>query len=172
MPEANYNLGLISKLKAESKGKPGNRTFRLLVNSPLGAALIWIEKEQLLELSLHLKRTVGLIEVGENTVEPPPETLDLEEVVTEFKVSRQAIEFDEDAQLFRFWNHESEDTYEVATLVFEATVAQVEQFANQSLEVCSAGRPMCQLCHQPKDPDGHFCSRSNGHPVNATERLQ
>jgi 5-methylcytosine-specific restriction endonuclease McrA len=29
--------------------------------------------------------------------------------------------------------------------------------------VVAAGRPTCQFCGQPIDPDGHICPRSNGH---------
>ena len=29
----------------------------------------------------------------------------------------------------------------------------------------SAGRPICPMCSQPKDPGGHVCPRSNGHVV-------
>jgi len=30
-----------------------------------------------------------------------------------------------------------------------------------------AGRPLCPMCSQPKDPAGHVCPRSNGHVVTA-----
>jgi hypothetical protein len=30
-----------------------------------------------------------------------------------------------------------------------------------------AGRPICPMCSQPKDPAGHVCPRSNGHVVTA-----
>ena len=171
MPEANHDLGLVSRLNVEARGKPGKRTFLLQVDSPLGSAVIWLEKEQLLELSLHLKRTVGLMEEKPETVEPPPADLGSRDLSIEFKMGKQAIEFDEGAGVFRFWNHEAEDDSEVATVVFEANLAQVEEFSDESLKVCSSGRPICQLCHQPIDPDGHFCIRSNGHPINASERL-
>jgi predicted amidophosphoribosyltransferase len=27
----------------------------------------------------------------------------------------------------------------------------------------AAGRPICSMCGQPIDPEGHFCPRKNGH---------
>ena len=37
--------------------------------------------------------------------------------------------------------------------------------AEEALRICSAGRPLCFLCGQPINPDGHACPRSNGHTV-------
>jgi len=34
----------------------------------------------------------------------------------------------------------------------------------RNAEVVAQGRPVCPLCGQPMDPDGHFCPRANGHP--------
>ena len=172
MPEPTQDMGLVTTFTAEAIGDPGKRTFRLILGSDAGTAVIWLEKEQLLELSLHLKRSVGTLEEIEQTPPinqpfPGPET-----PVIEFKLGKQAIEFDEEHSVFRFWNYDVEDEADVASLVFEATVEQVDQFSEESLKVCSSGRPICQLCHQPIDPDGHFCARSNGHPINAVERLQ
>ncbi len=172
MPEPTQDMGLVNTFAPEALGKPGKRTFRLMVSSELGTALIWLEKEQLLELGLHLKRTVGLLEEIEESQPLSASYTVVENPDIQFKLGKQAVEFDEEDGIFRFWNYDVEIEEDVASLVFEATVAQVMQFADESLRVCSSGRPICPLCHEPINPDGHFCSRSNGHPVNAVERLQ
>lgn len=172
MPEPTQDMGLVNTFAAEAIGKPGKRTFRLTVGSEAGTAIIWLEKEQLLELGLHLKRTIGMLEEVEESQSPSPDFPGLDAPVIEFKLGKQAVEFDEEDGIFRFWNYDVEDEADVASLVFEATVAQVISFADESLRVCSSGRPICPLCHEPINPDGHFCSRSNGHPINAVERLQ
>lgn len=172
MPEPTQDMGLVTIFSPEALGKPGKRTFRLTVVSDAGAALIWLEKEQLLELGLHLKRTIGVLEDVEEPQSPSPSYVPVEDPDIQFRLGKQAVEFDEEDGIFRFWNYDVEVEDDVASLVFEATVAQVMQFADESLRVCSSGRPICPLCHEPINPDGHFCSRSNGHPVNAVERLQ
>ena len=172
MPESTQDMGLVNTFAPEAIGEPGKRTFRLMVGSELGTAVIWLEKEQLLELGIHLKRTLGTMDDMEGAQSPSPDFPALDSPVLEFKLGKQAVEFDEEGGIFRFWNYDVEDEADVASLVFEATVAQVMQFADESLRVCSSGRPICPLCHEPINPDGHFCSRSNGHPVNAVERLQ
>lgn len=178
MPEPSYEFGPVSRLDAEAIGEPGKRTFRLVIDSPGGSAILWMEKEQLLELSLSIKRALGMLE-EERDAELQPimtpvrseDSLGGEPV--EFKIGKQILEYDKEERLFRFWNHDVEDeTNETAKLVFEATSEQVTRLSDDALSVCAAGRPICPLCHAPIDPDGHFCSRSNGHPSDAAERLE
>ena len=40
---------------------------------------------------------------------------------------------------------------------------QVRAFVLHALAVVAEGRPLCQLCGLPMDPDGHNCPASNGH---------
>ena len=36
-------------------------------------------------------------------------------------------------------------------------------FARRAARVVAAGRPACPFCGQPLNPEGHFCSRTNGY---------
>ncbi|MCI0784949.1 MAG: DUF3090 family protein, partial [Chloroflexi bacterium] len=54
---------------------------------------------------------------------------------------------------------------EPASVGFSISIAQAETIAEEALRICSAGRPLCFLCGQPINPDGHACPRSNGHTV-------
>lgn len=61
-----------------------------------------------------------------------------------------------------------EDVDETATegpdlLRVRITGAMARAFTKRALEVVAAGRPPCQFCGQPLDPEGHVCARSNGH---------
>ena len=38
---------------------------------------------------------------------------------------------------------------------------QVRAFASQVEALAATGRPICRLCEQPIDPDGHACPRLN-----------
>jgi uncharacterized repeat protein (TIGR03847 family) len=42
-----------------------------------------------------------------------------------------------------------------------ATRAQVRAMAARGAEAVSGGRPLCQLCNFPMDPEGHICPRWN-----------
>jgi len=37
-------------------------------------------------------------------------------------------------------------------------VGTARAFAKRTREVVGAGRPMCPLCGEPMDPDGHTCA--------------
>jgi uncharacterized repeat protein (TIGR03847 family) len=39
----------------------------------------------------------------------------------------------------------------------------VEAFARHAEALVAAGRPLCPMCGQPLDPQGHLCPRRNGH---------
>jgi uncharacterized repeat protein (TIGR03847 family) len=41
--------------------------------------------------------------------------------------------------------------------------AMARAFAARAANVVSAGRPPCQFCGQPVDPEGHLCPRANGY---------
>ena len=52
-----------------------------------------------------------------------------------------------------------------ATARFLITRAQAAAFVERARGLVKAGRPLCPMCQQPKDPTGHVCPRSNGHVV-------
>ena len=58
-----------------------------------------------------------------------------------------ADEPEPDAQRVRFW----------------ATREQMLSLARHGAAVCARGRPRCQLCGNPIDPEGHQCPALNGH---------
>ena len=58
------NLGPVDLLGADAIGQPGQRRFRLFARSQRAAMLIWIEKEQLNNLSLELDRLVAQLTEG------------------------------------------------------------------------------------------------------------
>ena len=47
-------------------------------------------------------------------------------------------------------------------LVVKLEPAYARGFVRRALSVVSAGRPPCQFCGNPIDPDGHLCPRANG----------
>jgi uncharacterized repeat protein (TIGR03847 family) len=46
---------------------------------------------------------------------------------------------------------------------FWATREQMRSLARHGAAVCAQGRPRCQLCGNPIDPEGHQCPALNGH---------
>ena len=58
---------------------------------------------------------------------------------------------------------EEEGANEAATARFCITHAQAAAFVARAEALMKAGRPICALCSQPRDPGGHVCPRENGH---------
>jgi uncharacterized repeat protein (TIGR03847 family) len=47
-------------------------------------------------------------------------------------------------------------------LVVKLDPAYARSFVRRAQTVVSAGRPPCQFCGNPLDPEGHLCPRANG----------
>ncbi len=164
MNNARRDLGIASYLKAEAIGEPGQRTFRLVVEAENGSAFIWVEKEQLSALGLAIKR-FGEELGGSVGSSPDPASLEApREPSVDFKVASLGLAYDEGRELFAVLAYDTEDfESKRATVAFWTTRARAHTLADEALEVVAAGRPICFLCKQPMDPEGHGCARSNGH---------
>jgi uncharacterized repeat protein (TIGR03847 family) len=62
---------------------------------------------------------------------------------------------------------EAEDPFEphpdARRVRFWASREQMLSLARHGTMVCAAGRPLCPLCRNPMDPEGHRCPALNGH---------
>jgi uncharacterized repeat protein (TIGR03847 family) len=81
-----------------------------------------------------------------------------------FRVGQMGLGYDEDADMLIIVAQElTDDSEEMSVARFWASRAQMKALSEHSLEVVEAGRPVCPLCDNPIDPEGHFCPRRNGH---------
>jgi uncharacterized repeat protein (TIGR03847 family) len=58
---------------------------------------------------------------------------------------------------------EAEEGHEPGRVRFWATREQMLSLARHGALVCAAGRPRCQFCGNPIEPEGHVCPAMNGH---------
>jgi len=161
-----WDFGRVEALEPEAIGAPGKRTFRLRARSDRECASLWLEKEQLAQLTLALREL--LARTGADDPAAPrvdsagfPANDDVE-----FKIGRLGIGYDERRRmvvLFAYEIAEEEDEQASPTFACQASPAQCRGFAERAEEVISAGRPVCFLCGAPIDPEGHVCPRANGH---------
>jgi len=56
MPDPKNLFGLIHNIRAEAIGTPGQRRFRLIVEGNPGIAHLWLEKGQLMQLSVIIQQ--------------------------------------------------------------------------------------------------------------------
>ena len=162
---ARFRFGAVSRAAVEAIGEPGQRTFRLIMESGPASAFLWLEKEQLFQLGTYIQEIIASLPespAGESEVPEPPWSEGLMSV--DFKVGKLALGHDGSSDCFLFLAHDvKEEQDETATMSFWLTRPQGEELASEVLKVCAAGRPRCFLCGQPIDADGHTCPRANGH---------
>ena len=169
--EVRYNLGAVRSVSAETFGRPGRRTFRLVAEAGRAQSYIWLEKEQLFQLGLYLQQAVrqlGEAALGKDSTpgEAPWIGDPLEQ---DFHARQMQLQYDQDANCFVIHAFEGDeddpDAGAQTSVSFWMTMTQTSNLADEALRICAAGRPPCFLCGAPIDPDGHRCARANGHAV-------
>ena len=161
-------------------GEPGQRVFYLQGRQALTIVTLKVEKEQISALADYVAGLLAkLPEAGSagtdlpllEPVEPAwavgalglgyDESSDRVVVVANEATARDEEEEDDESTE----GQEAEEEAEGATARFLITRAQAASFVDRARALVKAGRPICPMCSQPKDPAGHVCPRSNGHAV-------
>ena len=170
MTESHNQFGHITSFKADAIGQPGERRFRLLAEAADGrTAVLWLEKEQLFNLAVALKRLMAVAErdvegLGADTVGmeemPGPLVQDLD-----IQVDRLAVQYNgpQKQVVITAYSVESPEDADLPDVSLVADLTDVSAFADQALQLCAAGRPLCPLCGAPMGPEPHICPRHNGH---------
>ncbi len=166
-------LDPVARITAAAIGEPGERTFYLQARKDDVVVSLLLEKQQVALLSVHIDEL--LEKVGPPDAEADPGDLDLEEpVMPAFRVGQIGLGYDEgrDLVLLQCDEYVAEDEEgeavapepdELGRVRLWATRTQVQALARRGeLEVAS-GRPVCPMCGEAMEPEGHFCIRSNGH---------
>ena len=167
MSDAKYDLGLVDGIKAEALGEPGQRTFRILLDGPGGEACLWLEKELLSRLAMAIRQVLTLPSTEKPSEEThrDPGTLH-DRTSLEFRVGRLNLDHEPKGGLFQIQAHDDDDDDDdddEPLLGFWASSSQLDGLAEEAMEVCAAGRPLCPLCSAPMGPEPHICPKTNGH---------
>ncbi|HEX2025853.1 MAG TPA: DUF3090 family protein [Actinomycetota bacterium] len=173
-------LDPVDRITAGAVGPPGQRVFYLQGRQSDRLVTVVVEKQQVELLSASLVEI--LARAGKETGQGPPEDeMDLEEpVLPEWRAGRLSIGYDEERDLVLLEceeyvpgtddAEEEEDEAEVVQpgtepgrIRFWTSREQALALARHGAAVAAAGRPRCELCGNPMDPDGHICPALNGH---------
>ncbi len=164
----------VDRVTAAAVGEPGARTFYLQARKGDVVVSLVLEKQQVALLSAHIEELLERVGYAEQE-EPDIASLDLEEpLVPEFRIGRIGLGYDEDRDLVLLqcdeFMPEPDEGEEEPLFVDEpgqvrlwATRGQTAALAKRGELEVEGGRPVCSMCGQSIDPDGHFCPRSNGH---------
>ncbi len=169
-----YELNPVKAITTGAVGEPGHRVFYIQARTPDEIVTLIAEKEQVQMLARGIHQF--LREINEKfpaeSEGDPVGPLDLElrgPFEPNFRVAQMGLGYDTDNDLIVLVAHElipeepEAESPPPAVARFWATRTQMQAMADQALEVAARGRPLCQLCGRPEDPDGHFCPKRNGH---------
>jgi uncharacterized repeat protein (TIGR03847 family) len=168
------DLGPVDRITADAVGEPGARTFYLQARRGDRSMTVIVEKEQVQLLSASILELLADLQL-ETGPGPDESELTLEEPLEPgWRAGKLSIGFDEDQDLFVLEVEEFQPDAEndEAPLVpidapqrlrLMATREQMFALSRQGAAAAERGRPTCQFCGNPIDPDGHACPAMNGH---------
>ena len=164
---ASFDLDAPDHFTVGAVGAPGERVFYIQGRQDRRLVTLKSEKEQVRALATYLAQMLDKLPTAS---EPAPQNVDLVEPVdAAWPVASLGLGWDEDRQRIVIVAESvvEEEGEEPATARFAITRAQATAFVERTESLVKAGRPVCPMCSQPKDPAGHVCPRSNGHVVSA-----
>ena len=166
MPADDAELGMASQVQPDALGVPGQRRFRLLVEAQGGSACLWLEKDQLLQLGVAIKRL--LAEMPPRAPSPgqgPPPPKASSRSRWEMRITSLSLGHDRARSLFTLAAEGvDEQGNEQGGVQFWIGSQQLDVLAEEAFRVCAAGRPLCLLCGAPiTQGEDHVCVRRNGH---------
>jgi uncharacterized repeat protein (TIGR03847 family) len=172
MPYQVFELKPVDRITADAVGEPGSRVFYLQARKGNRLVTVICEKEHVAGLAAAIDQVLLSLadEDPDAVVAPDPiieHGMDLEYPLDPvFRVGEVNLGFDQVSETlviiaYELLTEDEDDTPSVAR--FWATPAQMRAFSIHGQEVVAAGRPICAMCGQPIDPEGHFCPRRNGH---------
>ena len=160
---------------ADYTGQPGERTFFLQARSGAGTWTYQLEKQQVAVLAEKIREVLLMIDASDTVASAVPQrdpALGLEAPIEpEWRIGTIGLSFEEDTDSIVVAldpvseGEEEPGPDEVLDFAVRLLVPrpQARAFVLHSLAVVAEGRPQCQLCGLPMDPDGHICPASNGH---------
>lgn len=172
MPYQIFDLNPVDWLTTDAIGEPGKRVFYLQARQRQRLVTIICEKEHVAALAMAIDHVL-LSQVdgdADAVVKPDPVIdggMDLEyPLEPAFRAGRVNLGYDQVSELLVIIAYElmdEDDDTPPSVARFWATPAQMRAFSIHGQEVVAAGRPICAMCGEPIDPEGHFCPRKNGH---------
>lgn len=150
-------------------GPPGRRVFYLQARAGQQVLSLRLEKQQVLALATYLREILADLPAAQPDDDLP--TSLAEPVVPAFTVGPIGVGYREDLDRIVLALQELDDSADPeenapaggAHATIQLTRAQAVHLVALADELMATGRAPCPLCAKPMDPDGHACTKSNGH---------
>lgn len=159
-------LDPVDRITVGAVGEPGERTFYLQARRGSDLVTIVVEKQQVQLLAATVVDMLSRLGTDVQT-EVDEDAMELERPLEpEWRAGRLAVGYEEERDLFMLEAEEAEEEEEAelgGQARFWATREQMLALARHGITVAAAGRPTCEFCGNPMDPEGHICPAMNGH---------
>jgi uncharacterized repeat protein (TIGR03847 family) len=172
MASYDFDLKPCSRLTIGTVGPAGQRTFYLQGIQGRQVVSLLIEKQQAQALAIGIDELLEEVE-KQYPLDREPEQVRrdlplIDPIHSRFRVGRLGLGYDAEEDLLVIFAQEQLDEEEAARRDpavgrFWASREQMAALSEQAKRTAAAGRPICALCGNPIDPEGHFCPPSNGH---------
>lgn len=191
MPTIVHGFDWPDRVVVGTIGNPGARTFYLQARDGARLVTVALEKEQSAALAEKIDEILDGLIANENTsitvpAVTPVELVDNEPleqpVEPQFRAAALSLGWDPSTaqiviEAYPFVEADDDSTDEFGErlpdsravefepeemLVVRMPVGTARAFADRTLEIVGAGRPICPFCGTPMDPDGHVCVVPDG----------
>ena len=190
MPPVVHRFDPPERFVAGTVGEPGQRTFFLQARDGVRLTTVALEKQQVAILGERIDELLDELMTGGGVTSLIPAITPVEQVdngpleqpiVEEFRAGTITLSWDADdervvVEVFPVVEvalpieADEDDLVDLPIdepepdelFIVRLTPSQARVFATRAASVVSAGRPPCQFCGGPMDPDGHLCPRANG----------
>jgi uncharacterized repeat protein (TIGR03847 family) len=172
-------LDPVDRITADAVGPAGERTFFIQARKDDRVVTVLVEKQQVQLLAASILEILARVEEPTGEGDPAAAMALEEPVVPEWRAGRLSIGYQEERDLVLLEVEElvpdpedadsaagtelQDEVREPGSVRFWATREQMLAMARHGAAVCAAGRPLCQFCENPIDPEGHVCPAMNGH---------
>jgi hypothetical protein len=159
------DLGPVDRITIDAVGEPGSRVFYLQARHGAELVTVVVEKEQMQLLGASILELLSNVETETGLEEP---------IEPRWRAGRLSIGFEEERDLFLLEIEELQPELdeddpsrllvdEPDTVRLWASREQMLALSRHGAVVAERGRPACQFCGNPLDPEGHTCPAMNGH---------
>lgn len=157
-----FDLPSVDAVTFGTVGQPGQRVF--YVQAWAGQTLMTLkaEKQQVASLAAALQQLLADLPPEATPISAPGLRTPVESAWAVGGIGLSALDEATQRVTLLFEQLVAEDE-EAATARIGVTVGQMVALVERGEELVAGGRPNCELCGNPMDPDGHACPKTNGH---------
>jgi uncharacterized repeat protein (TIGR03847 family) len=173
MPRIDLELHPVDDIITNATGRPGERTFYIQVIKGDQVYTLIVEKIQLQSLAVAVEQFLSDIKQENPEIADASSFYQEEEMLLKapleplFRVGTFGLGYDSSEDLvilvLREATMESDASDDTSVISAWCNRSQIRRLVHWGVELANRGRPVCPLCGEIIDPDGHLCPKKNGH---------